>query len=416
MVITRSLPAIIGVAASLFLTGPGFGQHGGSNNPAPPSTGGATTPGGSTGPRGPGVGTTTGPGTIGTQPGTETPRPIFLTGRVMMDDGAEVPRNIVIERFCGGNPHAEGHTDSKGYFSIQLGQTLGNFDALQDASTDGLGGPGGFGRAADAATSGSPYSQPLLFGCELRARLAGYQSQSVNLTQRQSFDNPDIGTILLHRIAPTEGTTVSATTLAAPKNARKALQKGLDLEKKNKIEQARASFQQAVEFYPNYAEAWFQLGRMQEAEGQVEPARKSFDEAIRSDTKFVPPYIEISTMDFRAQRWQEVADITDKALRLDSFTFPQAFFFNAVANYNLHHEDQAEQSARRAQKLDTRHQIPQLSQLLGMILANRRDYAGAASELRDYLKFAPQANDAPAVRAQLEALEKQTAGTAPPQD
>ena len=72
-----------------------------------------------------------------------------------------------------------------------------------------------------------------------------------------------------------------------------------------------------------------------------------------------------------------------------------------------------EQSALRAQKLDTHHQIPQISELLGMIKADRHDYAGAAAQMRAYLQFAPQATDAAAVRTQIEGFEKRAA--APPQ-
>ena len=54
--------------------------------------------------------------------------------------------------------------------------------------------------------------------------------------------------------------TVSATTLAAPKNAKKAFQKGLELVKKKKLDEAQASFQQAVQTYPKYAGAWFEFG------------------------------------------------------------------------------------------------------------------------------------------------------------
>ena len=232
---------------------------------------------------------------------------------------------------------------------------------------------------------------------------------------RRALDNPDVGTILLHRIAATEGKTVSATTLAAPKGARKSLQKGLDLEKKRKIAEAQASLEEAVDAYPRFAEGWFELGRVQAVQGQFDAARESFDHAIQSDSGYVPPYIEISMLELRAQKWQELADITDKAVRLDPFGFPQEFFFNAVANYNLHRVDAAEQSARRAEKLDTQHQIPQVSHLLGTILADRRDFAGAAAEIRDYLKFAPQATDAAAVRSQLDELEKAAAGAAAPQ-
>lgn len=420
MAVTRNPGALLLVATSLLLMGPALGQRAGSSTPAPPSTGG-TVPGGTTGGRGPTQGNTTTPNTVGNQPnGNPTVgRPIYLTGRVMMDDGSELPRNINIERVCTGQPHVEGHTDSRGYFNIQLGAS--NVDALQDASSsvfDDFGRPGAGNAGALDNTggfgNGGGISPRDLASCELRASSAGYQSQIVQLAGRQALDNPDIGTILLHRIAATEGTTVSATSLAAPKNAKKAMQKGLELEKKKKLEEAQASFELAVKEYPKYAEAWLQLGRLQAAQGQAEAARKSFDAAIQADSRFVSPYVEVSLLELQAQRWQELADVSDKAVRLDSFSFPQAFFFNAVANYNLHHVEAAEQSARRAQKLDTQHRIPQVSHLLGVILADRHDYAGAAEQMRDYLKFAPQAKDAAAVRSQLDAFEKQLAGAAQP--
>lgn len=414
MPMTRSVFVLTLAAACLVLLEPGFGQRSGTGTPStPPSTGGGATPGGNTGGRGPTPSTTPTPDTGNQQnPNQNMTRPIFLTGRVMMDDGSELPRNVTIERVCGNNPHIEGHTDSKGYFSIELGAR--NVDALQDASTSGLDDLGGFGGQRNDTSGG--FNQSLLRNCELRAQVAGYQSQTVNLAMRQAFDNPDLGTILLHRIAQTEGTTISATTLAAPKNAKKAYQKGLDQERKKKVEEAQASFQQAVDAYPKYADAWFELGRLQAAQGQAELARKSFDQAVGADAKFVPPYIQIAMLEFQAQQWQDVADTTDKVMRLDPFTFPQAFFFNAVANYNLRHVDVAEQSALRAQKLDTRHQIPQVSHLLGVILADRHDYTGAAVQMRDYLKFAPQARDAAAVRSQIEAFEKQSASTTPAQN
>jgi tetratricopeptide (TPR) repeat protein len=420
MAVKRNLGILALAAAGLLLLKPAAGQRSGSGAPAPPSTGGNTSPGGNTG----GRGTTTGNPTqnTGNQPTTNPTlgRPIYLTGRIMMDDGSELPHNIAIERVCGGMPHIEGHTDSKGYFSIQLGGP--NVDALQDASTStfddfgrsggGLNGGGG-PNAGGIGNSGGTNSRDLA-NCELRASSAGYQSQLVQLAGRMAFDNPEVGTILLHRMAPTEGRTVSATTLEAPKNAKKALQKGLELEKKKKLDEAQLSFEQAVHDYPKYAQAWFELGRLQAAQGQGEAARRSFDSAIQADSKFVSPYVEISVLELQAQRWQELADVSDKAVRLDPFSFPQAFFFNAVANYNLNHADAAEQSARRAQKLDTQHRIPQVSHLLGVILADRHDYAGAAEQMRDYLKFAPQAKDAATVRSQLESFEKALASAAQP--
>ena len=64
-----------------------------------------------------------------------------------------------------------------------------------------------------------------------------------------------------------------------------------------------------------------------------------------------------------------------------------------MANYNLRNLEAAEKSAREAQKLDTQHRIPKIDHLLGVILAQRRDYTGAAVQMKSYLKFAPGATD-----------------------
>ena len=92
----------------------------------------------------------------------------------------------------------------------------------------------------------------------------------------------------------------------------------------------------------------------------------------------------------QAQKWQELADLTDKTVKLDPFDYPQEYFFNSVANYNMQHFDAAEKSALEAERLDTRHQYPKNSHLLGMILAMKKDYAGAEGE----------AEDLPAIRAE----------------
>jgi tetratricopeptide (TPR) repeat protein len=236
--------------------------------------------------------------------------------------------------------------------------------------------------------------------------MAGYQSQTVSLMNRRAMDDPNVGTIFLHRLGPSAGTTVSATTLAAPKSARKAYEKALALIKNKKLDAAQASLIRAVEKYPRYATAWSQLGRLASAKGDRDAARHAFQQSINADPKYVVPYVEMSLLELRARHWKEGAESSEKAAKLDPFDYPQAFFFNAVAHYNLHEPVAAEESARRAQRLDTLHQFPQVSRLMGRILADRHDYSGAAAEVRDYLKLAPDAQDAADARSQLERLEK----------
>jgi tetratricopeptide (TPR) repeat protein len=332
----------------------------------------------------------------------------------MLDDGTAPPGHVTIERVCGATIRVEANADLKGYFSFQLGAPNG--DVFPDASVSSGGGLRGEAGDALGARSGG-LGERDLNNCELRARLAGYESQSIQLGTRRALDNPDVGTILMRRIGQSPGTTISATTLAAPKDARKAFERGVELAKKKKLPEAQTGLEKAVGLYPRYAIAWSELGQVQAAQGQLEAARNSFNQSIAADPKFVVPYVEISALEYRARRWQELADTSEKAASLDPFHYPQAFFLNAVANYNLHNIDRAEESARRAQKLDVNHQMPQISHFLGVVLAERQNYAAAAAEMRDYLKFAPEASDAADVRSQIAQLEQSAKANpgAPPQ-
>ena len=86
--------------------------------------------------------------------------------------------------------------------------------------------------------------------------------------------------------------------------------------------------------------------------------------------------------------------------------FPLAYFFNAAANYNQQKFDVSEESARKYETLDTQHEHPDVCLLLSYILTRKKDYAGAAREIRDYLAVAPNAPDADTLKIQVQRLEE----------
>lgn len=400
---------VTGAAIALVLTAlPGMGQRPGGGAGAP-----GTVPGGGATPRNPT--TPTLPGRTQTNPSIDLNRGIFLSGRVMMDDGTAPPEPVRIERLCGGGAaRAEAYTDSKGRFSFQMGQSTG---ITQDASFDDLGTPGrqpgmrgpqGSGRAGQDPTLNSqrtPRQQDLM-GCEIRASLAGFRSDSVNLAGRRMLDNPEVGTIVLHRLANVEGTTISATTLQAPKDARKAYEKALDASRKGKIEDAQKNLEKAVNIYPQFAAAWSELGTIHEKNNELAEARKCYAQSVASDPKLLTPYLHLAQLSTMEKNWQEVADTTTRLIKLDPVDLPDAYFYNAVANYNLKKFAEAETSARAAQKLDTAHRFPKNEQLLGAILYEKQDYAGAAQQMRNFLQLTPSGPDADRVRTQIAEVEK----------
>ena len=392
---TRRIPTV--VLLSLVLSCSAIGQTrgtgGGSRGSAPTS---ATTPP-------PGRPTTTSPDSSTLN---NNQKSFFLMGKVKIDDGTALTDEPAIQSVCGGRTRTEGYTDRKGSFSFEI-------STLKDSEI------GNVGQASDTAgfsprqTSSTNLTNTWR-DCELQAVLPGFTSEVVEVAPHLlDFGNADVGTIVLHRQGQVQGFTVSATTAAAPSKAKKEYDKGLELQKKQKWEQAIEKFKKAVEVYPRYAVAWFEMGRAQQQANDSARARQSFRQALVADSKYVSPYQELARMAFHDRNWQEVVDTTEPMLKLNPVSFPREWLFNASANYYLKRLDAAEQGALKGLQVDTHHQVPQLEHLLGVILAQKSDYRGALEHIRKYLALAPNAEDAQLAEKQAEELERKSAQTKP---
>jgi tetratricopeptide (TPR) repeat protein len=220
------------------------------------------------------------------------------------------------------------------------------------------------------------------------------------------MDNPDVGTLVLHRLAKVDGFTFSGTSAYAPKEARKAYEKGVKSAKKKKWEDAEKNLTKATTEYPKYAAAWFELGLVYQQQNKAEDAKRAYSESINADGKFLNPYAQLATMSAAAKNWEETANYSGKLIQLNPFFSSHIYFISGVANLNLNRLDTAEEHTREALKMDEKHRNPRISYLMGVILAQKQDYAGAAENMRAYLKFAPEAADTETVKTQLADLER----------
>jgi tetratricopeptide (TPR) repeat protein len=315
---------------------------------------------------------------------------LFVSGKVVLSDGAPLPEPVKIERACTGTNRLEAHTDLKGRFSFQVGRP----QELADASDQTL---GGVSRSSRNRT---------LMDCELRFSLPGFRTETVSLSGDRPLDNPDLGTIILRRIANVEGMTVSATSSLAPKDAKKAYEKGMEAEGKKNAAEARKDFAKAVDLYPRYAAAWYELGKLNEEENQFDEARKSYDQAVVADAKYIPPHERLAWIALRDAKWRELAEHSDTILRLDPIDYPDAYYLSGVGNFQLGNLDAAEKSAREAMTHDAAHMNPRAPYLLGIILAQRHDFAASAPLLRAFLEKNPDVPDAATIRQQLASIEE----------
>jgi len=400
--------AAIFAAVALSFTGAARAQKpGGAAPPPASSTGGNTT--GNTNPRQP---TSTFPND------SATPQVIFISGTVVLSDGLPLPERVKIERVCTGPAHVETYTDKKGHFSFQLGQNL----EMQDASSpSAFGGPGApFGNTNNSSGGLSQrggFNERQLWGCDLRAVLPGFKSDMVPLSNIHYMDNPDIGTIILHRLGTVDGLTVSVVSALAPKDARKSYEKGTAAAGKQNWDEAQKSFEKAVELYPKYSVAWFDLGRLQEQNGHLEDARKDYEQALVAEPKYIQPYERLSWLALRESKWQELVDRTDQWLRLDPLNSADVYYLSSLGNLQTQHFDIAEKNARESIRLDPAKKNMRTRYVLGLALAQKQDFVASAAAIREFINTSPEGKETEAIRKQLAQIEdaarQQTAAAKP---
>lgn len=321
----------------------------------------------------------------------------------MTDDGSPLPHDVNILSVCSAVRRTMGHASASGSFGFQWATTT---NAYGDASQAGRASSSGNGAASlTGSRNGSRGLDPLA-NCDLLAESSGYSSSRASLFNRAGQDNYDVGVIVLHRVVAGEGHTVSVLALRAPKNAKKDFEKGTSLLAENKLPDAASSFGKALAIYPQYADAWLNLGKVQWQMGGKDAARESFHKSMDLDNKLVGPWQELGYLACDESKWEDAVRYLDQAVRLDPMDSPNAWFFSAVANYNLGRFEQAERSIRAELKLDNgKH--PHAEYLLGMILIARQDLQGGAQALRNYIASAAKSEDVTPAKRQLSKLESQ---------
>jgi len=314
---------------------------------------------------------------------------MYFSGKVAVEGGSLPWDPIPVIVDCNGTVKYNTQTDAKGAFAIQ---SSGRITSSSEVSPQA----GNNSKQANAAQ---------LVGCQIKASLAGYQSSSLTIANGNLMDNPDMGTIMLRLDEHASGTGVSPTTAAAPPDALKKFQKARSEAMNNNLDGAQHDLEKAVQIDPKFAEAWYQLGKLQQ-KSKPQDALASFEKAVAADPQFVPPYEPIAELAAMQKKWQEVTDATDHYLKLDPVGTPQIWYYSAVGNFNIGNRDVAEAAARKSLAMDPDHLAPNTEQMLAVILASKGAYSEALDHLRNCLTYTPAGPNADLMKQQVAQLEK----------
>lgn len=186
--------------------------------------------------------------------------------------------------------------------------------------------------------------------------------------------------------------TVSVASLQIPAKAQKEYDKACADLKSSKPSGAQKHLSNATQIFPSYAAGWVMLGQLFDASHQAAQARDACSRASAADPKYIPAYLCLAEIAGYEQNWSDVLDFSGRALELDSATDPYAYFFSAIAYFNLNNLGEAETRALKAAEIDKTHNQPLIQYLLSQIYQAKNDMAAAATYAEQYRKLTTAAN------------------------
>lgn len=221
--------------------------------------------------------------------------------------------------------------------------------------------------------------------------------------------------------ASAQGAKVSAHELAAPRKAQEALQKGVALlYDKSDFRGSIAQFERAVQAYPDYYEAYAQIGvayvNLKDVAGAETAFRKSYD---LSGGKYVTACFLLAKFLSFSQRFAEAEPIARQGVENDPNSW-QANEELARALVGLNRFQDAEQYAMAADRLKPNE--PAIQLVLADVHSHLRNFPALLDNLNAYLRLAPAGAQAEKVRSMRDQLQQALAnnpaaaasGSAPP--
>jgi tetratricopeptide (TPR) repeat protein len=200
------------------------------------------------------------------------------------------------------------------------------------------------------------------------------------------------------------GASVSVAEMNIPKGAHKLFAKASDAIAAQDWKKAINQLNQAVAIYPQYVQAYTNLGVVYHRMGDRENERTALQTAITLDDHYAPAWVNMGWMAIAQQNYPAAETALDRAASLDPTNAQALLMLANVELMNLHY-DQAIANCRKVHSLGSDPHA-----LVHFIAARAFEHESrlpdAASELKTFLKEEPSGVRADAARKELAGLER----------
>lgn len=189
-----------------------------------------------------------------------------------------------------------------------------------------------------------------------------------------------------------ETVNVAVAAQDIPKPARQAYEQGLKLQKENQPDKALASFNRALELYPEYFQALAERGNLLMQHNQLAAALADFERALRINDKYSPALRGAGYCNLQTRNYEAAVGQLEKSLLYEP-KIALSHMLLGYARLSLQRYEEAKLSLQQALKLGGDN-IVRARVYLAEVYAHEEKFKEAADEIRAYLRLRPEAADA----------------------
>jgi tetratricopeptide (TPR) repeat protein len=194
-----------------------------------------------------------------------------------------------------------------------------------------------------------------------------------------------------------KGYMVSVHDLRVPGKARRAYEKGLERLQKRDFEASLNHFKEATSAFPDYYEAYYQVGLADMELRRRDEAEEALQRAIDlSGGGYADPQFALGALLCDRQSYTEAERVLRRGIDVDGNSW-KGYLFLGQTLFGMNRLNEAEQSARQA--LLRSSQVPAAYILLANIYMKRNEYVMATQYLDIFLKMEPQGSTSEQARA-----------------
>lgn len=294
-----------------------------------------------------------------------------IQGRVLLPSGHPVSERVKIVLSTLNDPGLVLYTDTNGLF---------NFDGLRPGNY--------FVEVSGDPKTYEPVSEQVRLMRGMRANLTMY------LKPKTEEAATNTGGVV----------AVGEADQEVPSPAKKEFDKGVDLARDGKTQEAIERFKKAIDIFPTYLMARNDLGVQYLRLKKLDEAIEQFEAAIEINGKAFNPRLNLGIALVDKRRFTEAMDQLLQAVSLNSAS-PAVHLYIGIASVEIDELDTADRELAKAQSIGgTEYAVVHFYR--AQIHMKRGERDGAVYELKSYLAKVPNGDHAKKARAQLEELSQ----------